>query len=311
MFPDLEFIKTCLNAIASKFRRVKSDVDAVKSEVDAVKSDVDAVKANVDLVGKKTECLYVKLTYKGYGLYVLDTAPKDIIKHIQSGGNVYIQQDVTDPLQLDVIIISEEPVCLLFYGLTKDKGLLYYVWNTEEMRSHDIKSDYSRYLTVSGTGSLRCNGTEITVGSGYMSDSKTVTDWRYNSVVISHNDSKSADAYILIDFRKASEIAGVRFDLATNVFHEVPLVDYEASNFPSVLVRYVLLHITVLNSTSCHVKEMFYGETLDALEYKSINAMLHCTDNYGYSIIGFYTSTKDNPTSYSLQDNVDVTTYIM
>ena len=44
MFPDLEFIKTCLNAITDKFRRVKSDVDAVKSDVDAVKSDVDAVK---------------------------------------------------------------------------------------------------------------------------------------------------------------------------------------------------------------------------------------------------------------------------
>lgn len=38
MFPDLEFIKTCLNAIADKFRRVKSDVDAVKSDVDSVKS---------------------------------------------------------------------------------------------------------------------------------------------------------------------------------------------------------------------------------------------------------------------------------
>ena len=36
MFPDLEFVKTCLNAITAKFRRVKSDVDAVKSDVDAV-----------------------------------------------------------------------------------------------------------------------------------------------------------------------------------------------------------------------------------------------------------------------------------
>ena len=38
MFPDLEFIKTCLNAIADKFRHIRSDVDAVKSDVDAVKS---------------------------------------------------------------------------------------------------------------------------------------------------------------------------------------------------------------------------------------------------------------------------------
>ena len=36
MFPDLEFIKTSLNAITAKFRRVKSDVDAVRSDVDAV-----------------------------------------------------------------------------------------------------------------------------------------------------------------------------------------------------------------------------------------------------------------------------------
>ncbi len=46
MFPDLEFIKTALNAITYKFQRVKSDVDAVKSDVDAVKSDVDAVKSD-------------------------------------------------------------------------------------------------------------------------------------------------------------------------------------------------------------------------------------------------------------------------
>ena len=45
MFPDLEFVKTALNAITAKFQRVKSDVDAVKSDVDAVKSDVDAVKS--------------------------------------------------------------------------------------------------------------------------------------------------------------------------------------------------------------------------------------------------------------------------
>ena len=32
MFLDLEFIKTCLNAITARFRRVKSDVEAVKSD---------------------------------------------------------------------------------------------------------------------------------------------------------------------------------------------------------------------------------------------------------------------------------------
>ena len=50
MFPNLEFVKTALNAIAAKFKHIKSDVDAVKSDVDAVKSDVDAVKSDVDAV---------------------------------------------------------------------------------------------------------------------------------------------------------------------------------------------------------------------------------------------------------------------
>lgn len=40
MFPDLEFIKTILNAITYKFRSVQSNVDAVKLDVDAVKSSV-------------------------------------------------------------------------------------------------------------------------------------------------------------------------------------------------------------------------------------------------------------------------------
>ena len=250
MFPDLEFIKTAMNAITAKFRRVKSDVDAVQANVDAVQANVDAVQANVDLVDQKsTKCLYVKLEDKGQGGYVLDTAPKDIIKHIQSGGNVYIQQDDIDPLQLDVIIVSEEPVCLIFYGLTKDNGLSYLVWDTEEMQSFN-QFECSRYLTASGTGSLRCSGTEITVGSGYMSNSRTITNWVYQDVPISHNNSKSADTYIIIDLRSTNEIAGVRFSLALNGgSFEVPLVDYEASGYPSVLVRYVLLHITVLNGT--------------------------------------------------------------
>lgn len=50
MFPNLEFIKTALNAITDKFRHVKTDVDAVQANVDAVKTDVDAVKTDVDAV---------------------------------------------------------------------------------------------------------------------------------------------------------------------------------------------------------------------------------------------------------------------
>lgn len=308
MFPNLEFVKTALNAITAKFQRVKSDVDAVKS-------DVDAVKANVDLVDQKsTKYLHVKLESKGQGGYILDVAPKYIIKHIQSGGNVYIQHNDTakESLQLDVIIISEEPVCLIFYCLTKDHGLSYFVWDTEDMQSFNTFK-YSRYLTARGTGSLRCSGTEITVGSGYMSDSITITNWQRGSVIISHNNSKSADTYILIDLRNTNEIAGVRFALAlTGGTFEVPFVDYEASDYPSVIVRYILLHITVLNSKSCHAKEVFYGETLDALEYKPINIMLYCTDNYGYSHLrSFSISNKYKPTSYSVKNNVDVTTFIL
>ena len=47
MFPNLEFVKTALNAITSK---IKSDVDAVQANVDAVQANVDAVQANVDAV---------------------------------------------------------------------------------------------------------------------------------------------------------------------------------------------------------------------------------------------------------------------
>lgn len=304
MFPDLDFIKTSLNAITAKFRSVQSNVDAVRS-------DVDAVKANVDLVDQKsTKCLYVKLENGGYGLYALDTAPKDIIKHIQSGGNVYIQYD-ENPSQLDVVIVSEEPVCLILYTLTEYDGFLYFVWDTEDLTSwNDFHC--SRYLNnVYENGSLRYNNSEITTGSGYMSESTTITDWTRSTVPISHNNSESADTYILIDFRNASEIAGVRFNLALNVSHHVPLVDYDASDHPSVLVRYVLLHITTLNSALCHFKEIFYGETLDALEYKSINTMLYCADSYGYSFRGVSTSGKYTPTSYRLENNVDVTTYIL
>ena len=50
MFPNLEFVKTALNAIATKFKHIKSDVDAVKSDIDVVKSDVNAIKSDVDAV---------------------------------------------------------------------------------------------------------------------------------------------------------------------------------------------------------------------------------------------------------------------
>ena len=50
MFPNLEFVKTALNAIATKFKHIKSDIDTVHANVDAVQANVDAVQANVDAV---------------------------------------------------------------------------------------------------------------------------------------------------------------------------------------------------------------------------------------------------------------------
>lgn len=50
MFPNLEFIKTCLNAITTKFRRVESDIDEVQANVDEVQANVDEIQANVDEV---------------------------------------------------------------------------------------------------------------------------------------------------------------------------------------------------------------------------------------------------------------------
>ena len=48
MFPNLEFVKTALNAIAAKFKHIKSDVDTVQANVDTVQANVDTVQANVD-----------------------------------------------------------------------------------------------------------------------------------------------------------------------------------------------------------------------------------------------------------------------
>lgn len=56
MFPDLEFMKTCLNAITDKLRRVKSDVDAVRSDVDTIQANVDAVPDRISS-GIRTETI--------------------------------------------------------------------------------------------------------------------------------------------------------------------------------------------------------------------------------------------------------------
>lgn len=62
MFPDLEFIKTALNAITAKFQRVRSEVDAVRSEVDAVRSDVDAVPDRISS-GIRTETIVEAINF--------------------------------------------------------------------------------------------------------------------------------------------------------------------------------------------------------------------------------------------------------
>ena len=56
MFPDLEFIKTALNAITLKFRHVRSEVDAVRSDVDIIQANVDAVPDRISS-GIRTETI--------------------------------------------------------------------------------------------------------------------------------------------------------------------------------------------------------------------------------------------------------------
>lgn len=50
MFPDLEFIKTALNAIMYRFRNTQANVDAVRSDVDTLQANVDTLQANVEAV---------------------------------------------------------------------------------------------------------------------------------------------------------------------------------------------------------------------------------------------------------------------
>ena len=56
MFPDLEFIKTALNAITLNFRHVRSEVDAVRSDVDIIQANVDAVPDRISS-GIRTETI--------------------------------------------------------------------------------------------------------------------------------------------------------------------------------------------------------------------------------------------------------------
>ena len=46
MFPDLEFVKTALNGIVDRFRRVEQYYRGVKNEVTSVKNEVTSVKNN-------------------------------------------------------------------------------------------------------------------------------------------------------------------------------------------------------------------------------------------------------------------------
>ena len=56
MFPDLEFIKTALNAIMYRFRNTQADVDAVRSNVDTLQANVEAVPDRISS-GIRTETI--------------------------------------------------------------------------------------------------------------------------------------------------------------------------------------------------------------------------------------------------------------
>lgn len=56
MFPDLEFIKTALNAIMYRFRNTQANVDAVRSEVDTLQANVEAVPDRISS-GIRTETI--------------------------------------------------------------------------------------------------------------------------------------------------------------------------------------------------------------------------------------------------------------
>ena len=56
MFPDLEFIKTALNAIMYRFRNTQANVDAVRSDVDTLQANVEAVPDRISS-GIRTETI--------------------------------------------------------------------------------------------------------------------------------------------------------------------------------------------------------------------------------------------------------------
>ena len=56
MFPDLEFIKTALNAIMYRFRNTQANIDAVRSDVDTLQANVEAVPDRISS-GIRTETI--------------------------------------------------------------------------------------------------------------------------------------------------------------------------------------------------------------------------------------------------------------
>ena len=77
MFPDLEFIKTSLNAITAKFRRIQSNLDAVQANVDAVQAKKLNKQLNKDYAG-----MYLAIKDNG------EIIPSDLKMHINHIVNV-------------------------------------------------------------------------------------------------------------------------------------------------------------------------------------------------------------------------------
>lgn len=179
MFPDLEFIKTILNAITSKFRSVQSDVDAVKLDVDAVKLDVDAVNANVDgIVDGITDGLRTKSLEEAINF------PMNL--KVYAGTKVLeVDGKITDG-NYGSSRIDTLPVFNCYLSKSATYSLLVKINDEEISSSITIVSSNNLKITINGYGEL-----DIYAGSdnlGYKS-SISIGSRLYVSLVYAQDDS--------------------------------------------------------------------------------------------------------------------------
>ena len=152
MFTDLEFIKTALNAITTKFRRVRSDVDAVRSDVDVVKRGVpDWNESNGDSHAYiKNKPCYDYIEPSGV-IYSANPVP--------SGSSGFV--NLGDPG--DRILIEGEEYVLTIDGIPNtytcvlsDDGYLHVHTIQQNPSGGDLSADYSAW--ENGKSSVKLEG---------------------------------------------------------------------------------------------------------------------------------------------------------